>query len=168
MMPTIEKVLFLKRVPLFSHVPTKDLVRVAGIAEEVVHGPESRIITEGESGSAMFIIVDGEVLIHRGDQRIATLRSQDCFGEMSILDQEPRSASATALTDCLLLKVDQDHFRDILAQNLGVALAIIRTLTHRLRSGELLPKSADQGEVEEKEVAASPDIGKAKASSDIG
>jgi CRP-like cAMP-binding protein len=141
MMPTVEKVLFLKRVPLFSGVPARDLVQVAGIAEEVACEAEARIITEGEQGNAMFLIVEGEVVIHRGSQRIATLRPQDCFGEMSILDNEPRSASATALTDCLLLKVDQDHFHDILFQNADVALAIIRTLTRRLRSMNGKPSS---------------------------
>ena len=134
MMPTVEKVLFLKRVPLFSGVPTPELVRVAGIAEEVNFEPDVQIIEEGESGSSMFLIVEGEVLIHRGDQHLATLNPKECFGEMSILDHEPRSASATSLTDCLLLKVEQDHFHDILAQNLDVSLAIIRTLTRRLRS----------------------------------
>ena len=139
MMPTVEKVLFLKRVPLFAGVPTRDLVQVAGIAEEVLCEPEERIITEGEQGNAMFLIVEGEVAIHRGGQRLASLRVQDCFGEMSILDNEPRSASATALTDCLLLKVDQDHFHTILNQNADVALAIIRTLTRRLRSMDTKP-----------------------------
>lgn len=143
MMPMVEKILFLKRVPLFAGVPTRDLVQVAGITEEVACESERRIITEGEAGSAMFLIVEGEVAIHRGDQRLATLHPQDCFGEMSILDNEPRSASATALTDCLLLKVDQDHFHGILAQNSDVALAIIRTLTRRLRSTDAKPSPAE-------------------------
>lgn len=146
MMPTVEKVLFLKRVPLFAGMPTRDLVQVAGIAEEVICEPEERIITEGDQGNAMFLIVEGEVAIHRGDQRLATLRPQDCFGEMSILDNEPRSASATALTDCLLLKVDQDHFHDILVENADVALAIIRTLTRRLRSMDGKPSPAEASE----------------------
>jgi len=146
MMPTVEKVLFLKRVPLFSGMPTRDLVQVAGIAGEVLCEPEERIITEGEQGNAMFLIVEGEVSIHRGDQRLATLRAQDCFGEMSILDNEPRSASATALTDCLLLKVDQDPFHAILDQNADVALAIIRTLTRRLRSMDVKPGPGPAGE----------------------
>ena len=140
-MPTVEKVLFLKRVPLFAGMPTRDLVQVAGIAEEVLCEPEERVISEGEQGHAMFLIVEGEVVVHRGEQRLATLRPQDCFGEMSILDNEPRSASVTALTDCLLLKVDQDPFHHILVQNADVALAIIRTLTHRLRSTGLGPAS---------------------------
>ncbi len=148
MMPTVEKVLFLKRVPLFAGVPARDLVQVAGIAEEVICEAEARIITEGEQGNAMFLIVEGEVTIHRGPQRIATLHPQDCFGEMSILDNEPRSASVTALTDCLLLKVDQDHFHDILFQNADVALAIIRTLTRRLRSMDGKPPPGASGRQE--------------------
>ncbi len=150
MMPTVEKVLFLKRVPLFAGVPTRDLVQVAGIAEEVLCAPEEPIITEGEQGNAMFLIVEGEVAIHRGEQRLAALRVQDCFGEMSILDNEPRSASATALTDCLLLKVDQDHFHTILNQNADVALAIIRTLTRRLRTMDVKPAAKPDRPPDEK------------------
>lgn len=150
MMPTVEKVLFLKGVPLFAGVPTRNLVQVAGIAGEVLCAPEEPIITEGEQGNAMFLIVEGEVVIHRGEHRLATLRVQDCFGEMSILDNEPRSASATATTDCLLLKVDQDHFHAILNQNADVAMAIIRTLTRRLRTTDVKPATKPDRPPDEK------------------
>ena len=66
--------------------------------------------------------------------KLATLESRDYFGEMSILDGEPRSASVSAETDCLLLCINQADFHDILSRHFEVALTIIKTLTHRLRT----------------------------------
>lgn len=129
----VDKILFLRRVSLFSRMTTEHLARLAGVAPETVYPASSRIISEGEHGDRLFLIVDGEVLIHRGETRLATLKSEDYFGEMSIIDEEPRSASATAITDCLVLHLGQQDFKDILAVNADVAWAVIRTLSQRLR-----------------------------------
>ena len=94
------------------------------------------IILEGEHGTSMFLIVEGDVRVHRGDQELATLGEKDYFGEMSILDGEPRSASVTAKSDCLLLRIDQENFQGILARHFEVALSIIQTLTRRLRDAD--------------------------------
>ena len=129
----VDKILFLRRVSLFSRMTTEQLARLAGAAPETVYPASSRIISEGEHGDRLFLIVDGEVLIHRGETRLATLKSEDYFGEMSIIDEEPRSASATAITDCLILHLGRQDFKDILAVNADVAWAVIRTLSQRLR-----------------------------------
>jgi CRP-like cAMP-binding protein len=132
-MIVVDKILFLRRVSLFSKMTTEQLARLAGVAAEAVYPAASRIIQEGEFGDRLFLIVDGEVLIHRGDTRLTVLKSEDYFGEMSIIDGEPRSASATAITDCLLLHLGHQDFKDILATNADVAWAVIRTLSQRLR-----------------------------------
>ena len=129
----VDKILFLRRVSLFSRMTTEQLARLAGAAPETVYPASSRIISEGEYGDRLFLIVDGEVLIHRGETRLATLKSEDYFGEMSIIDDEPRSASATAISDCLVLHLGRQDFKDILAVNADVAWAVIRTLSQRLR-----------------------------------
>ena len=129
----VDKILFLRRVSLFSRMTTEQLARLAGAAPETVYPASSRIISEGEHGDRLFLIVDGEVLIHRGETRLATLKSEDYFGEMSIIDDEPRSASATAISDCLVLHLGRQDFKDILAVNADVAWAVIRTLSQRLR-----------------------------------
>jgi CRP-like cAMP-binding protein len=129
----VDKILFLRRVSLFSKMTTEQLARLAGVASEAVYPAASRIIQEGEFGDRLFLIVDGEVLIHRGDTRLTVLKSEDYFGEMSIIDGEPRSASATAITDCLVLHLGHQDFKDILATNADVAWAVIRTLSQRLR-----------------------------------
>jgi len=111
-----------------------ELSQLAGIAEEVVYSAEAPIITQDEHGDAMFLIAEGNVRIHKNNENLAILSVNDYFGEMSILDGEPRSASATAISDCLLLRINQEDFYQILSQRFDVALNIIQTLTRRLRT----------------------------------
>lgn len=132
-MITIQKILFLRNIPLFSGMPPSELTHLADITQEVVYTAKDTIIRQGEHGDSMFLIAEGEVRIHLGDTDLAVLKAKDYFGEMSILDGEPRSASATAVTDCLLLRINQTDFYSILSHHTEVALTIIRTLTRRLR-----------------------------------
>ena len=130
----VERLLFLKHVSLFSRMSVGDLGRVAEIAEEVVYAADSIIFREGDYGDTLFIIVDGSVQISRSGEPLALLQTRDHFGEMSILDGEPRSASAVAVRDCLLLKISQEEFHDILSTHFDTALAVIKTLSRNLRS----------------------------------
>ena len=136
-MIVVEKMLFLRHVPLFSNMETSELEHVASIAREVTYPAGSRIIQEGEHGDHMFLIVDGEVLIQRGEATLKTLRSRDFFGEMSIIDGEPRSASVIAVTDCLLLRIDKDDFQELLSTYNSAAISVLRALNQRLR--DVLP-----------------------------
>jgi CRP-like cAMP-binding protein len=133
-MITVEKLLFLRNVPLFSSLASKELGRVAAVTEEVIYPAGSKIVTEGDYGDAMFLIADGHVAIVRGNQQIAMLGPKNYFGEMSILDGEPRAASAIAHDDCLLLRIGQRDFHEILARHFHASLSIIKTLCGRLRS----------------------------------
>jgi CRP-like cAMP-binding protein len=85
----------------------------------------------------MFLIVEGEVLIQRGETPLKTLGPRDFFGEMSIIDGEARSASATAVTDCLLLRIDKEDFQELLSTYSSAAVSVVRALNQRLR--EVLP-----------------------------
>ena len=77
--------------------------------------------------------VDGKVKVHSGDQVFAELGTKQCFGEMAILDAEPRSASITALTDLTLLKIQREDFSEILGEKPDISRGIIKVLTGRLR-----------------------------------
>ena len=144
----VQKILFLKNVPLFSSMAPAELSQLAGIAEEIVFSANTPIINQDEHGDTMFLIAEGTVKIHRGDEELAQLTVKDYFGEMSILDGEPRSASATAVSDCLLLRIKQEDFYQILSQRFDVALNIIQTLTRRLRqaSSPTQENSEDESE----------------------
>lgn len=155
-MITIQKVLFLRNVPLFSGMPPDELSHLAGIAEEIVYAAGQPIIRQGEYGSSMFLIVEGQVRIHQGDLELAALKEKDYFGEMSILDGEPRSASATAHTDCLLLCINQDDFYNILSRHFEVALTIIRTLTWRLRQTDNQLRAAEASQENQPDAQKTP------------
>ena len=133
MISTVEKVLFLKSVDLFKEIPGEDLAQIAQIADEVEFLAEVPVFKEGEVGEALYLILEGAVRIHRGDKTIVELGEKECFGEMSILDSEPRSASVTALRDLVALKIQREDFGEILATKSEIARGIIKVLTHRLR-----------------------------------
>jgi predicted component of type VI protein secretion system len=97
------------------------------------------IFREGDAGSEMYIIESGSVEIVRAarpNDPLATLEAGDFFGEMSILEDQPRFASAVARNNCRLLRIDRAAFGDVLAQNVEIAIRIMRKLTARLRRSD--------------------------------
>jgi CRP-like cAMP-binding protein len=129
----IEKVLLLKSTDIFQETPEPDLIDTASIAEEIQLDAGMAIFGKGDIGSCMYVIHTGSVRIHDGEHLLAVLRENDIFGELSLLDAETRSASATCAEDCLLLKLDQEPFYEILAGNTNVLKGILKTLSRRLR-----------------------------------
>lgn len=134
MIPLIEKVMLLRGSEFFKNFSGADLAGVAAMAD-VVHVRAHEVIFEqGDEGDAFYLVVSGSVLISRGPVKLATLGPREGFGEMSILDRETRSATATAVEDTALLSLDRDSFDRIIEQNPAVARGIYRVLTERLRN----------------------------------
>ena len=129
----LEKVLILKATALFSETPEPDLVDTAYLLEEVIVEKDTTIFEKGEMGTCMYIIHKGKVRIHDGGHVFAILEEGDFFGELSLLDTEKRSASATAEEDCILFKLEQEAFYEVLSNNINVLKAILRTLSQRIR-----------------------------------
>ena len=96
------------------------------------------VLKEGEAGNEMFIIESGTVEILRGsgvaERRLGILESGDFFGEMALLDDQPRSASVRAVTDCRLLVIDAPTLDQMLRQYPEVAVRMLRNLAARLRA----------------------------------
>ncbi|MDQ3264325.1 MAG: cyclic nucleotide-binding domain-containing protein [Myxococcota bacterium] len=134
MLSTVEKVLFLKSINLFSQIPGEDLAQVAIIATEETREQGEEIFAEGEDGDALYLVLDGKVRVHREDRVIAELGERECFGEMAILDASPRSASVTSLEESHLLKISREDFQEILTEKPEIAMGIIKVLTGRLRN----------------------------------
>lgn len=134
MLSTIEKVLFLKSIELFNKINGEDLAQIADISKENNFEKGELIIQQDELGDSMYIIIEGEVLVHRTDQQIARLHEREAFGEMAILDHEPRSASVTAVTDISCLKIEREDFYALMSDKPEIAYGIIRVLTQRLRA----------------------------------
>lgn len=137
MITTVEKVLFLKSIDLFRALPGEELAQIAEIAEEVPVGVGGHVFAEGDAGDAMYIVVEGRVRVHTGQRTLAELGERECFGEMSVLDSESRSASVSAVTETLLLKLGREEFKDILSERPEISLGIMKVLSRRLREANV-------------------------------
>lgn len=142
MISTVEKVLLLKSIDLFSQIPGEDLSQIAQITDQVQFEEGDEIFHEGDPGDSLYLVIEGRIRVHRGGVEVAVLGERQVFGEMALLDSEPRSASVLAVTDLTLLKIARDDFNEILAEKAEIAQGIIKVLTRRLRN-TLLLKDAD-------------------------
>ena len=133
MISTIEKVLFLKSVNLFNQIPGEELACVAEITKEVPFEEGNVIIKQGEIGDCLYLVIEGNVRVVTGDQELVHLGKGECFGEMSLLDSEPRSASIQAVTDVILLRITQDDFFSMMSERPKITNEILTVLTRRLR-----------------------------------
>ena len=133
MITTVEKVLFLKSIDLFRAMPSEDLAQIAEIAEEQLFAAGDPVFAEGEPGDALYLVVEGSVRVHKGERQLAQLGVRDVFGEMAVLDSEPRSASVTVVKDAVILKIGRDDFRDILQERPEIGMGVIKVLSRRLR-----------------------------------
>ncbi|HDT11250.1 MAG TPA: cyclic nucleotide-binding domain-containing protein [bacterium] len=134
MLTRVEKVLAMKNVELFNDIPGEVLADIASLLEEESYEKGSYIVSEGELGKELFIIIQGEVEVVSGGNRIDKMTAGASFGEMSLIDSQPRSADVVALEDVLLLKIERDDFHEILKQREEVALGIIKVLNRRIRN----------------------------------
>jgi CRP-like cAMP-binding protein len=134
MITTVEKVLFLKGIDLFSDLPGEELAQVALITEEAQRPAGAEIIREGEVGESLYIVVEGRVQVRKGDKPVAELSEREVFGEMALLDPAPRSATVKAVSDVTLLTIRREDFADIMAERHEIARGIIQVLTRRLRA----------------------------------
>jgi CRP/FNR family cyclic AMP-dependent transcriptional regulator len=129
-----EKVLVLKSLGIFSETPETILAELAPLMQEEEAEAGSVLFNEGDIGDCMYIIYKGEVKIHKRNATLAILKEKEVFGELSLLDSETRSASATAHTDCFLFKIDQSPFYELLETRTEVAKGFIKILSQRLRA----------------------------------
>jgi CRP-like cAMP-binding protein len=137
MSSTIERVLFLQRLELFSRLSSDELAAVARIADVVAVSDGESVFSEGDDGDSLFFIVRGSVRIHtrtsQADVELAVLPERAVFGEMALFDDEPRSATATAVGDCELLMLERGEFHELLLEKPQIGIGIIQVLSRRLR-----------------------------------
>jgi CRP/FNR family cyclic AMP-dependent transcriptional regulator len=128
----------LSSVPIFAELERDDIDALAKLAARRRYPKDGVVFFENEEGSSFFMIVEGriKVTILGDDGReiiLSVLSSGDFFGEMALLDNEPRSATAIAVEDSELLVLNRSDFESAVADNSRVMQALIKTLTARLR-----------------------------------
>lgn len=135
-MDTLEKIQFLKSVPLLEGLTEEDIRRIAESAQEKAFPAGAAIFKENEEGDVLYIIARGSVRILKGTGKsllLTILNEKDFFGEMVIFDREKRSATVEAQTDVALLTLEREKFLLLLAAWPKIALTLLKTLSSRLR-----------------------------------
>ena len=92
------------------------------------------IFAQGDPGDAMYAVLEGEVEIRREERVLDTIAVGNVFGEMALIDHQPRSASAVAKTDCRVAVISEARFLRLVSQNPRFALQMMQLLTERVRN----------------------------------
>jgi CRP-like cAMP-binding protein len=125
----------LRALPLFSILSTRHLRQVAKLAQSVEFAPGDYVVAVGEPGDAFYLIVSGKAKV-AGKPRARALGPGDFFGEMGLIDGEPRSATIVATTELHAMKLARSPFMKLLRQEPQVALALLAELAARVRRAE--------------------------------
>src|SRR5690242_14720536 len=131
----------MRRVPLFSQLNDDELGRISEPARERSYPKNSVILFEDDPGDALYIVSSGQVkvvLIGEDGREVilSVMGDGDFFGEMSLIDDEPRSAHVIAMKDSQLLVLRRDDFQSRLEENPRIALKLLRVLVQRLRRAD--------------------------------
>jgi len=130
------KVEYLKQVPLFTSLSNRQLGQITKFADEVEVSAGRVLARQDEPGEEFHVIVRGGVTVRRQGRKIAQLGSGDFFGEMALLDGEPRSASVEADEDSVVMVIQRRDFDHCLDELPGLARAMLTTMSKRLREAD--------------------------------
>ena len=146
----------LANIPLFESLTSDDLDALVKRIEQADYAEGDVIFRQGDEGSSLFLIEDGAVEISYGEGRgrvvLTTLFPAQYFGELSLFDGAPRSATATAVKRSRLIRLDRDDLVDFVNKNPPAALRIIAEMSERLRqTNELMSRQVSRNVLEEEE-----------------
>ena len=131
-----------EHVKAFQGLTPAEIAELLGGAEKCSFPPGAAIVREGSAGKHMYIIINGDARVtkngHGGDVELARLGSTDSFGEMALADNESRSASVYAETDCVLVRLSDQVMLSRPEIGLKVYRNIARVLSARLRAADEL------------------------------
>lgn len=136
------KTSILKKIFLFQYLDDNELEHILNIASAKIYKEEAIVFNEGEKGDAFYVVLKGSVRISTvipgvGEEALAVLKKGNYFGEMALIDNAPRSASAVANEDTVLLKITDANFRNLLVNDRKLAYkllwGLVKTFSKRLR-----------------------------------
>jgi serine/threonine protein phosphatase PrpC len=132
-----ERIAILKQIPVFSHLNYNELVKVLGLTQIDKFDAGSELISEGQTGEEMYVVLSGDTEILKGGKVITTLPAGVHLGEMAMVDNAPRSATARAKNDCNVLTMKRGEFFSIVRSEPVIATkllwSLVQVLSGRLR-----------------------------------
>ena len=133
---TDEKLELLKRTPLLAGLGRKDLEEVGRLADEVDLKADHVLMREGDLGREFFVIVEGQVRIDKGGRAIRTMGPGEFVGDIALVTERPRTATATTETPCRLLVLGHREFHQLMDQYPSIRLSILESMAIMLRNLE--------------------------------
>jgi CRP/FNR family cyclic AMP-dependent transcriptional regulator len=130
---TQDKIDAIKKIPLFKGADDSQLQAIAGLADEVQVQPGMALATQGGKGDDLMIILDGSAEVTRDGKHLANLGAGDFFGEISLLDGGPRTATVTASSPMRTLVIRHDDFKSIQQNAPGLSELLVAEVASRLR-----------------------------------
>jgi len=124
---------FLSRVPIFASCTPEEISAIAAVAQESGFQTGQIIVTQGTPGQAFYLVLAGRVEIIRDSQSLGAFGPGDFFGEMSLLDHAPRSATIRALEPTTCLMLSSWDFKALLEKYPSIAVKLLEVLSRRLR-----------------------------------
>lgn len=124
---------FLSRVPIFSSCTPAEIAAIDAAAQEHDFSAGQIVVTQGTPGQAFYLILSGRVELVRDGASLGTFGPGDFFGEMSLLDQAPRSATVRAVEPTTCIMISSWDFKALLEQHPSIAVKLLEVLSRRLR-----------------------------------
>jgi CRP-like cAMP-binding protein len=126
----------LRKVPLFAACSTKELKRIAAIADELTIREGKVLTRQGGPGREMFVLLDGTVKVERNGEQVNTLGPGDFLGEGALLLGKPRNATITATSPLRLLVISDSNFKQLLSEDARISTKVHETLAARTPEDE--------------------------------
>jgi CRP/FNR family transcriptional regulator/CRP/FNR family cyclic AMP-dependent transcriptional regulator len=131
----------LASVPLFAGLPNRHLRSIAALAERAPIPRYTTIVDPARNTEAFYVILDGEADVSTADGTHIKLRAGQFFGEMALLNDDPRTATVTAATDMLTMRISRIRFHQLLDSEPTIALRVMQELASRVRRIEATHQS---------------------------
>ena len=136
--PLGEKILLLKEIDMFSDLTAAELAAIAAVTKEQAYSEDRIVINQGDVGETVFLIINGQVEVIKeltdGDELfLDKIESGDAFGEMALLENEPRSATVRTTKASSFLMLNQQEFNETVLEYPKIALKICKVLSSRIR-----------------------------------
>ena len=131
---TESKASALSSVPLFAGISAESMQRLADVTAEADFQAGQFIVIQGQVGTGLYVIVDGSAKVVRGSDELALLKAGDFFGELSVIDQEPRYASVQAVEPTRCLALASWDLLDLIEKDPQLAQNLLRGMAQRIRA----------------------------------
>ncbi len=129
----VEKAVFLQGIELFSQTKTEDLARIAAITQEIEFEQNEVIFREKERGTSLFFVLSGEVSLRKGEHEVRRVHAQGNFGDLALLDTQPREFTAVALQHVHTLTIGSEEFYEVIEDHVEICRAVFKSLTGQIR-----------------------------------